>query len=954
MQHSSEKIASDLRKLLKGDVFADILHRVAFSCDASIYQIVPVCVVAPCDTEDVVAVVKYAGQKNIPITARGAGSGVAGESLSSGIVLDMPRYMNKIRGFDEEKKTVVCQPGVVLDEINDYLAKYGVKIGPDPSSSNRAVIGGCVANNSTGAHCLQYGFIADHVESIEAVLDDGSIADLVNNYVPELEDNQGIGPVARGCLSVLENKEKIIEKALPETSRNRSGYNIAGICHDAKIDLARLMAGSEGTLAVFTKITLKTVPIPKEKGLLQFEFDSFEKMASAIPVIIDCGAAACEVMDKSLIDMARDAYPEYKDILPAHAKVSLLVEHVGDTYTQVKEKIEKTDSAVAALAKGRMIVFDTQQQQLLWQSRKDAVPLIARKKGKKHPIPFIEDASVENNKLSEYISGLKQIAEKYDFSMSYYGHAGDGLLHVRPFLDLSDNTDIEKMTSIAEDVFNLVWSLGGSISAEHAEGLVRTAFIKRQFGQEYYELLRQIKNIFDPAGLFNPGKIISDDPDIMIKNLKAQFRFLPERLKTELHFDENELQFEIDHCSGCGVCLSTSKNLRMCPVYRALGEELGSSRAKANIIRFWATGQLQENDFESAEFNKFLSLCINCKACSIQCPSGVDISKIVTAARAQLAKKRGLKLTEKLLSQNRYIAEIASFFSSIYNFIMQVTFFRWLIEKISGINRLINIPSFESDTFIKKGRLFLQSQKAIDDPTDKVAYFVDTYINYNDHRLGECVLKVLLHNNIKVFIPDQMPVPLPSIVYGDVKPAKNQLLYNVKQLANAVKDGYKIICSEPSAALSLKQELRFFVDSEDVKLVSENTYELMNYLLQLFKEDKLISAENSVTDDFVYHCPCHLLAVNNQKASIELLKNLCGLKVQDLNAGCCGMAGTFGMQKKNYELSIKISQKLKEALKSNQNKIVLTECSACKMQIEHISNKSVFHPIQVIKNAYKI
>lgn len=952
---NAKKIAAHLSKIVDGDVFTDVLHRAAFSTDASIYQIVPQYVIAPCDASDAAAVIGFAAENNIPVVARGAGSGVAGESLGTGIILDMTRYMNRIIGIENNGEYVICEPGVVFDEVNDYLAKYGRKIGPDPSSGNRAVIGGCVANNATGAHSLEYGYIADHVESIEAILADGTLVNLENNFDPKKGGNEQLVHLAEKCLAVLSGKNEIINKALPRTKRNHSGYNIAGLCHDGKVDLARLMAGSESTLAVFTKIKLKTVPLPKVKVLLQLEFDSLEKMAKAVPLIVSTGASACELMDKTLIAMALDAMPQYRDILPADAEVVLLVEHTGDTSDVVREKIEKTDSLIGENACGRNIFFDAQQQKRLWKSRKDAVPLLSRNKGRKQPVPFIEDASVENVKLAEYIVGLKRISEKYNFPMSFYGHAGDGELHVRPYLDLGDAADVEKMLAIANDVFELVWSLGGSISGEHADGLVRAAFIKRQYGNEFYELLRAIKNIFDPDNLLNPGKIINTDADIMTKNLRAGHKLLAERLKTNLLFDENEYEYELEKCSGCGVCLSRANDLRMCPVFRALGEELSSSRAKANVLRFWATGQLDRKDFASEEFRKFLSLCVNCKACSIQCPSGVDISKLIIAAREKYASRRGLTLTQKLLSRNRLLSIFGTKFSPLSNFVMNLAVVKWLLEIFTGLDHRRKIPHFERGSFVKEARKYLADAGPIIKPTDKVAYFVDTYANYNDHELGFAVLNVLRYNNIHVIIPKQLPVPLPSIVYGDVKPAKKELAYNVSHLADAVRNGYKIICSEPSAALCLKNELRHFINSDDAKLISENTFELMSYLLDLYKKGKLKSPAKPVTGDFLYHNPCHLLAISNGKAATtELLSKLCNVKIIDLNAGCCGLAGTFGMQKKNYPLSEKISEKLTAALKESPVKNVLTECTVCKMQIEHISHKTTTHPIKILANCYNI
>ncbi|MHC4624225.1 MAG: FAD-binding and (Fe-S)-binding domain-containing protein, partial [Planctomycetota bacterium] len=839
MLEKPEKVTDDLSKVVQGDVWADILHRAAYSTDASIYQIVPGCVVAPRDSADIVAVVKYAGHHRIPVVARGAGSGVAGESLCSGIVFDMTRYMNKILSVGDGGTSAVCQPGVVLDDLNRLLSGYGRKIGPDPSTSNRATIGGCVANNSTGAHSLEYGYIGDYVESIEAVLADGSVVEFTNDVDPvQLKDDKAAS-IAKRCFSILADKEAVIARALPGTKRNRSGYTIASICHSGKIDLARLAAGSEGTLAIFTKIGLRTVELPAAKGLLQLEFDSLEKAAEAVPIIVDSGASACELMDRTLIDMARGALPQYRDILPAGAEAVLLVEHAGPTDEHVREKIEETRAAVESIASGRRTVFDEIEQARLWKSRKDAVPLLDRKKGRKHPVPFIEDVSVGNDRLGEYISGMKEIAQRYQIPVSFYGHAGDGELHVRPYLDLSDPGEVEKMRSIANDVFRLAWSLRGSISGEHADGLVRAAFIRQQYGDEFYELLCEIKKVFDPESLMNPGKIISGDADVMVKHLRAEHKIVPERIRSDLLFEKDELAFELGQCNGCGVCLSREEDLRMCPVFRALGEEMGSSRAKANILRFWATGQLEDEAIESPEFRKFLDLCVNCKACSVECPSGVDVSKLMAAARAAYVRRRRLRRAEFVLSHNRYLSMLGSVFRPVSNFVMRLAVAKWFLEKAAGLDKQRDMPEFAGGSFLKAGRKYLASCEPIAEPIDKVAYFVDTYADYNDHELGFAVLEVLRQNDIEVILPKQRATPLPAIVYGDVKTARRDLAYSVRHLARVVREGYKIVCSEPSAALCLQQELRHFVAGKDAKLVSDNTIELMGYLSELLKEGKL-------------------------------------------------------------------------------------------------------------------
>jgi len=438
----------------------------------------------------------------------------------------------------------------------------------------------------------------------------------------------------------------------------------------------------------------------------------------------------------------------------------------------------------------------------------------------------------------------------------------------------------------------------------------------------------------------------------MVKNLRAEYKVLPERVKTDLLFEKDELAVKLEQCYGCGLCRSCEPDLRMCPVFRAMGEELGSSRAKINVLHLWATGQLDEQDFESPEFRKFLDLCVNCKACLMQCPSGVDVSELMIAARAQYVKRRGLRRAELVLSHNRYLSILGSVFSTVSNFVMRLPVFKLLLEKFTGIDKRRAMPDFRHSSFLKAGRKYLAACEPIEKPIDKVAYFVDMYANYNDHELGFAVLDVLGTNGIEVILPKQLPAPLPAIVYGDVKTARKDLAYSVKHFAKAVREGYKIICSEPSAALCLKQELRHFVAGPDAELVSENTYELMNYLFSMFTQNKLKAPTKSITDEFVYHLPCHLCAVGNETASIRILNELCDVKVVDLKAGCCGLAGTFGMQKKNYELSSQISASLKKALEESPTKNVLTECAACKIQIEHLSDCLVSHPIKIVAKVY--
>jgi len=432
MTRKSSRITDDLTQVVQGEVYGDFLHRAAYSIDASVYRIMPQCVVVPKGIDDVVAVMRYATEEAVLVAARGAGSGVAGESLCRGVVLDMTSHTRGILEVMAQGGRVTCEPGVVLDDLNRTLARYVRTIGPDPSSANRATLGGCVANNATGSHSLLYGHMADHVYALEAVLADGTVVQLHNDLRPDRSGKDRAHLLAARCLEILSQGAAVIERAVPRAKRARIGYQVADVCHEGRVDMARLMAGSEGTLGIITQVSLSTVPLPPAKGLLQLEFDSLQAMAQAVPVVVESGASACELMDRTLMDMAISALPQYRDLFPTEGVAVLMVEHVGADPRQVIERLAQTNRAVGPLARGRRQVLEPVEQRRLWKSRTDAVPLLYRRRGRRQPVAFMEDTCVDHTRLGQYIAGLERIASARGVALCYYGHAGDGELHVRP------------------------------------------------------------------------------------------------------------------------------------------------------------------------------------------------------------------------------------------------------------------------------------------------------------------------------------------------------------------------------------------------------------------------------------------------------------------------------------------------------------------------------------------
>jgi FAD/FMN-containing dehydrogenase/Fe-S oxidoreductase len=954
MAKTAEIIGAELAGQVKGDVRMDVFSRAAYSMDASIYRIVPLCVVMPRDEEDVSTAVGYAAGNGIPITARGAGSGLAGESLTAGIVLDMRRYMTAILETAPDGGWVRVQPGAVLDDINRHLAKWGRKIGPDPSSGNRAVIGGVVGNNATGAHSLLYGYIGEHVEKLRTVLSNGTVCAFVNGmHAADCEEAEG-RRIVEGCLTLLGPNASVIEKAQPATKRNRCAYMLRGAVQDGTVNMARLLAGSEGTLGVFTEITLRTVEVAAVRGLVQFEFATFETMARAVPVIVQCGADACELMDSKVARMARETLPHYHDILPVDCAATLLVEHSGPDVETVRAKIAATIQTVGSQATRATEYLDADRQARLWKSRKDAVPLLNRCKGDAHPLGFIEDVSVDHRRLAEYLAGLEAVSKKYNFPIAGYGHAGDGELHIRPYLNLRKAEDVLAMRQIAEEVFTLAWSLGGTISGEHGVGLVRAGFVRRQYGDAYYELLKGIKRLFDPKGIFNPGKLILDDPGIMARNLRVESFAAAATFRPELHLSPKEFCLEVEQCNGCGVCLATGPGARMCPVFRGTSEELATTRAKANLISTWMASEKAGQPFDDQELKQQLALCVNCKMCSVECPAGVDMSKLVIEARAQLAKHTGFTAAEFTLIHNRWMSILASTFSPLSNWVMGLEIVRWFLEKTIGLDSGRRLPQFERGSFVRKAQAISKKNKSIETPIDRAVYFVDSYANYNDHRLGQAVLEVLHRVGVETAVPPQRPAPMPAFVYGDIERTRKDIRYNLTQIGPYAAMGYRVVCSEPSAALCLGRELSLIEESEAARGVSRQTVELMSYLDELMKahpevrERLTMQASAYKGKRIAYHAPCHIRPLRDGGLTVRLMKELCGLEVQDLNSGCCGLAGTAGMQAKNRHLSASIGKELKVSIEVYQPDIILTECAACKMQIENLSNTPVMHPISLI------
>jgi len=950
MEYSPEVVARHLHDRVNCPVLADPLTLALYSTDASIYQIRPACVVLPQSSEDVVTCVQYAAETGTPIVGRGGGSGLAGETLTQGIVLDFSRYLDRVIETDPDAGWVRCEPGVVLERLNAGLAKMGRMFGPDPSSANRATIGGVIGNNATGAHSIKYGYTDAYVENLTVVLADGEVASLAAHRTGE-DAPGGTSGLTTAIERLVAAHRTIIDRHTPVVKRTRSGYALHKVCANGMTHLGRLITGSEGTLALILEAKLRVVERPAVRGLLQINFDSLENMARAMPTILTFSPGTCEMMDGKLLEMARQAYPHYEKVLPGGVAASLLVEHDGADLDEVREKIGKTRRAIQSAVAAEEIL-DGGIQRTIWSARKAAVPLLYRKPGARQPVPFIEDVAVPPTRLTEFIFGLDSIFAHHHVDVSLYGHAGDGEFHIRPYLDLHDPGDVARMRSIAIETFHLAWSLGGSVSGEHGIGLVRTDFLREQFGP-LYDVMREVKRLFDSEGILNPGKIITDERDVMTRNLRFSLRSRPDRVANpKLIWRDGGLIEEVERCNGNGECRSLEAAGTMCPIFRATRDEMASPRAHANLLRNWITGQLDGDFIRSREFKAAIETCINCKSCHQQCPSGVNIPKLMLEARAQCVGRLGLTRTEWVLSHGEAMSKMGSVLAPVANVALRSALFRRMLEWASGIDRRRRMPHFARGSFVRAARWFLRGRPAIERPVGRVAYFADLYANYHDHQLGHAAIEILVHNNVEVIVPDQVGCQMPAMCYGDLETVRRGIRRNVSSLAEAVRRGYTIVSSEPTATLCLKDEYLAFADDAEVKLVSEHTRDLCDYLVELHEDGKLATDLRPVPMTLGYHMPWHLAALGIGRPGVRLLRLIPELKIEIIEAGCCGLAGTYGFQRKNYDLSVAAGSRLSEALRDERLQAGATECATCKMQMEAMSGKSVWHPLVLLATSY--
>lgn len=972
MDQERARIQADLSGVLDGEVRCDDLFLQLYASDASIHEIKPLGVIRPKHTADVANTVNYARAQGLTLHARGSGSNVIGGCLGRGLILDFSYDMRRIE-VNGEEGTATVQPGVVLANLNRELKPQGFVFGPDPATRSVATLGGILALNLTGSHWVRFGSPRDKVISLQVVMANGQVLEFSSGLdrSPPAVDEPQIAMLRQRMNDLLDQRHKQIEEVRPKTLINQAGYNLFDLRTHGPLDLTRLLVGSEGTLGLITRAKLKLETIPRHRGVALLSFDRLDSAARAAVEINSLDVAACDLLDRRLLMLARETNPQLVRLVPPAAEAMLLVEYQTTSDSELREKLEQLSYRIV---RRRKLAFDVRittqvdERNLFWRLTRRVTPTLYRLRGDRRAIPFVEDIAVAPAKLPEFLQAAHQILNRHEVTASIFSHTPQGLVQLHPFLDLSNPGDVEILRRVAADLFNKVLEFGGTASGAFGDGLTRTWHLRRQF-RDLYSALVEVKTLFDPTGLFNPGVIVenTDQPfasqlrrltpaipaDSAGSNEAAAAAALPV-LEPQMPWKIQEISATTRNCNGCARCRTAADDQRMCPIFRIGPREEASPRAKANLMRAVITGQLPVEVMAKEEFKSIADLCVNCHQCRLECPAGVDIPKLMVEAKAQYVAVNGLSVSDWLFARLDLMYELAGRLPRLTNSLIRSRTARFVLDRLFGVAQGRKLPRFSQMSFLRwAARNKLNRSNRQHDR--KVAFFVDAFVNWNDLELGQAFVKILQHNGIDVVVPQEQLVSGMSLISdGVLNRARRLAEKNVELLAELVRQGFQIVTTEPSAALALKHEYLNLLDEDDARLVASQTFEATHFLWNLHQRGDLELDFRPINQTVGYHTPCHQRALETGVPGIQLLRLVPGLQVELIEKGCSGMCGTFGLKRRNYIRSLRTGLPLINAMRSPTIVAGTTECSTCKIQMEQGTSKPTLHPLKILALAYGV
>ncbi len=951
-----QKIGKEISSKVDGKTLFDEFSRGRYSTDASVYQIKPLGVVLPKDTNDVLNLMEYSQKNSVPLLARGGGSSQCGQTVGESVVLDYSKHQNKILELNVEEKYVWVQPGVVLDHLNAYLKPHGLWFPVDVSTSSRATIGGMSANNSCGSRSLYYGNMVHNVLAIEAILDDGSIFnfDQINkNYLATKNNQDRLYKIIDKFIDVRQQVGGEIDANWPTTQRRVGGYNIDLIDPEG-FNSSNLLVGSEGTLSLFNKIKLKLSEIPKNKILGVCYFDNFHQAMELSKEIVKLKPTCVELMDQNLLNLAKEI-PMYaggiKKYIKGNPEAVLMVEFIDTEKSVYEKKIKDLEYLVLNQNKKNQFSYysDLSEQKEVFEIRKAGLNILMSMKGDRKPVAFIEDCAVSLEHLADYTARLKEIFKKYGTSGMFYAHASVGTLHVRPVLNMKSDKDIQNMRSISEEAFEMVKDYKGSHSGEHGDGIVRSEFHEMMFGKKITNAFEEIKDTFDSKNLLNPGKIVrpfkSNDRSLM----RYKSGYQTENIDT--HYDwSNWGQFSdaVEMCNNNGACRKLDSGV-MCPSYRVTKEEKDLVRGRANTLRLALSNQLPEGSFASKEMYETMELCVSCKACQRECPMSVDMAKMKSEFLSHYYKKFSMRIKDRIISDMPRLIWLLKIIAPIFNKIKNIPLISTIVEKF-GFATARTMPEVQNQNALRE---IYDSQTVSE---NKVILFADTFnINFENENLVYAI-KVLNKFGYQAVIPsfgkDKLKRPLccgrTYISYGQLDKASEELnRFNDYVIQNNYID-LPVVGIEPSCLLTFNDEYQTLKNVNNKEQIKNKFYLLEEFILEQIRKNNNIKA-NKFDQNVLIHGHCHQKSQDRMKGLTNLLSEL-NINNKMIESSCCGMAGSFGYDSKTYEVSKKMANlSLIPAINNSSEKdFIVANGTSCRNQISDLSEKKGKHVSELL------
>ncbi len=927
---AGKELAAALRREL-GDVRDDAYTRHLYAGDASMYAREPLVVACPRDAAEVAAAIRIAGRYDVPVVSRGGGTSLAGQTAGQGVVLDTSRHMDAIGEIDTEARRVRVGPGVVQEDLNRAANRLGLGFGPDTSTSNRATIGGMIGNNSSGSHSIVYGCTIDHVHELEVVLADGSMHTF------------GAGPshIVDGLREILRDHADSIATGYPKHWRQSGGYRLDYLARD--FDLAKFVTGSEGTLVAITEATVGLVPLPKARMFAVGHFESVADAVAATEAALALDPAAVEMIDSTILELSRSKH-EYRalsETIEGEPGALLFVTVFADSPEEARARLDQLEWD----AYHTIVAETAAEQEALTKVRKAGLGLLmAASEGARRPLAFVEDTAVAPERLGDYVASFREVLDRHGLTAGWYGHCSVGCLHIRPFVDLTEPGGIETMRSVAEEILDLVVEYDGVNSSEHGDGRARSEFNRRVFGDDLYEAFRKVKALFDPDGRLNPGVMVEAAP--MTSDLRDPALPPPGPLDTRLHFPGG-MRAAADRCQRIGACRKTGAGV-MCPSYMATREEEHATRGRANALVKALSSPDPLAAMGDERLHEILDLCLECKACKSECPLSVDMASLKAEFLSHYQDVHGVPLRSRLFGSIRTLNRLGSATAPLSNLAP-----RRLLERVAGIDRRRPLPRFSRDTLIRWDRRRSRSTGR------ELVWLADSFTTFTEPAIGRAAIELLEAAGWSVRVESGGCCGRSSISKGMLDRARGMAADMTERLAPYAERGVPIVGCEPSCLLTLREEHLALQPGDARAEAVASQAKLVEELLVEAIDDgslRLDPGSRVAGSRIVFHGHCHQKALAGTRATVELLRRIPGAEVVELDAGCCGMAGSFGFESEHYELSMQIGEsRLFPALRKEDagegGAIICATGVSCRQQIGHGVGREARHPVQIVREA---